>query len=242
MGDTREPEQGKGYVVLTGSGGGIGGACASLFNQRGWVVLGIDKAAPSTDDFATIEGDLRDDATIAAILSVVGNWPRVDTVVNCAAVVNESPAWSLATSDWMDIYQINVVTAYELVRALLPSLERSTAGSVVNVASIAGQRSGAFSSPCYAASKAAMIALSRSMARLLAERNIRVNCVNPGITETGMIQHWSKERMHDATVPIPLRRAGTPTEVAEAIYFLGSSSASYITGAQLDVNGGLHMA
>ncbi len=231
-----------GRAIVTGSASGIGAACASLFVQKGWVVLGVDRADQSSELPYTLQGDLRDESTISQVLAAVGEWPCIDAVVNCAAVVNESEPWSLSTEEWLDVYHVNVVASYNLVRALLPLLERSEGPSIVNIASIAGQRSGAFSSPCYAASKAAMIALSRSMARLLADRHIRVNCVNPGITDTEMIGHWSEERMRDATAPIPLHRAAMPSEVAEAIYFLASGSASYITGAQLDVNGGLHMA
>lgn len=228
-------------VVITGASSGIGRACAEKFRALGHRVVGVDRHDASAE-WPTVEADVSDGRALlklADYLTVVAG--RVDALVNCAAVSNETDIWSISEDEWRQVLDVNLVGIYRTVSALLPLLRQSGGASIVNVGSVAGQRSGRFSSASYAASKGGVITLSRSMARALAEEGIRVNCVNPGFTDTPFIAPWSPERRQAACNEVPLRRIGAPEEIAEAVVFLVSPRASYITGAHLDVNGGLHM-
>ena len=229
-------------ILVTGSSSGIGRACAELFTKRGDDVLGVDQIALEGAGFPSIVGDLTLDTTLDEVVKALSSGTGLDVLVNCAAIVNEDDPWDLTVHDWLRIYEVNVVSVYRLTTRVLPYLKSAQNASIINIGSIAGQRSGKFSSPCYAASKAALIGLRRSLARLLASDGIRVNCVNPGITSTPMIEHWDAETRRDAVESVPLGRLGSADDIAAAVEFLASQSASYISGAQIDVNGGLHMS
>ena len=228
-------------ILITGSSSGIGRACAELFTKMGDDVLGVDQIVLEGAAFPSIIGDLTLDETLDEVVNALSLSHGLDVLINCAAIVNEDDPWELTLQDWLRIYEVNVVSVYRLTTRVLPYLKTAPNASIINIGSIAGQRSGKFSSPCYAASKAALIGLSRSLARLLASDGIRVNCVNPGITSTPMIEHWDSGRRRDAEESIPLGRLGCAEDIAAAVEFLVSQSASYITGAQIDINGGLHM-
>ncbi|MDG6908215.1 MAG: SDR family oxidoreductase [Nitrososphaerota archaeon] len=228
-------------ILVTGSSSGIGRACAELFAKCGDFVLGVDRVAPIDAQFHSVVGDITSDQTLEEIEKSLSLDTGLDTLVNCAAIVNEDDPWKLTAQDWLQTYEVNVVSAYRLTVKMLPFLKVSKNASIVNIGSIAGQRSGKFSSPCYSVSKAALIALSRSFARLLASDGIRVNCVNPGITATPMIDHWDATQRNEAVDSVPLGRLGIAEDIAAAVAFLASAEASYVTGTQFDVNGGLHM-
>lgn len=229
-------------ILVTGSSSGIGRACAELFTKRGDNVLGVDQIALESAVYPTIVGDLSLDKTLDRVVDALESNIGLDVLINCAAIVNEDDPWELTVQDWLRIYEVNVVSVYRLTAKVLPYLKAAINAAVVNIGSIAGQRSGEFSSPCYAASKAALIGLNRSFARLLAPNGIRVNCVNPGVTWTPMIEHWQSDRRRGAEESVPLGRLGSAEDIAATVEFLVSQNASYITGAQFDVNGGLHMA
>lgn len=228
-------------ILVTGSSSGIGRACAELFTKRGDFVLGVDRVGLMEVPFHSVVGDITSDQTLEEITNSLSLDTGLDVLVNCAAIVNEDDPFELTVQDWLQTYDVNVVSAYRLTVKMLPFLKVSKNASIVNIGSIAGQRSGKFSSPCYSASKAALIALSRSFARLLASDGIRVNCVNPGITATPMIEHWDATRRSEAEESVPLGRLGVAEDIAAAVAFLASDESSYVTGAQFDVNGGLHM-
>ena len=229
-------------VVIAGSSSGIGKACAEWFETQGDTVWGFDRRNLPNAPWTTVVGDVSSRIHLTDFRTQLDTaHGHVDSLVYSVAMSNETDLWDMTDSEWQDVLNINLVGMFRFAHALVPLLKRSTTPSIVNVGSVAGQRSGKFSSASYAASKAGVIALSRSMARNLADHGIRVNCVNPGFTDTPLIGHWNADRRAAAGREVPLGRIGKPEEVARVIAFLASPEASYVTGTQVDVNGGLHM-
>lgn len=228
-------------VVITGASSGIGLTCAEMFHARGHQVVGVARRQ-QTVEWKTVQADVRDRQALLALAEYLKReWGRVDVLVNSAGISNGTDTGNTSDDEWRNILDVNLMGVFRTVETLLPLLRKSDAASIVNIGSAAGQRSGRFSSASYAASKGGVITLSRSLARALAEDGIRVNCINPGFIDTPMTAHWSEQRRQAACNEVPLGRFGSAAEVAEAVAFLASKQASYITGTHLDVNGGLHM-
>ena len=235
-------------VIVTGAAGGVGHATAVLFHRAGWYVVGIDrKAAVDTDEI---------DRFVVADLSVNGNVEttfrdldaeigRIDALVNNAAIQIAKPMVETTAEEWDLIMDTNVRMAFRTMLAAHARL-RERRGSVVNVSSVhavATSRSIAV----YAASKGALVALTRAAALELAEDGIRVNAVLPGAVDTPMLRagmlaradRTVEESMATLSSKTPLGRIGSAEEIAEAILFLADSDrSSFVTGQQLLVDGG----
>jgi 3-oxoacyl-[acyl-carrier protein] reductase len=143
-------------------------------------------------------------------------------------------------NDWEDVIGTNLTGCYRLCRALVPSMVRARFGRIVSVTSVVG-RVGSPGQANYAAAKAGIEGMTRSLARELATRNITVNCVAPGFIDTDMTRGLSDDRRRQLLDQVPLKRLGTPEDVASAVLFLLGEGAGYITGTTLDVNGGMYM-
>jgi NAD(P)-dependent dehydrogenase (short-subunit alcohol dehydrogenase family) len=240
-------------AIVTGGSSGIGRAAALLLADRGADVLAIGRRPEPLEKVAALDrrirphvGDLADPAEPERIAkTAIRQWGRIDVLVNNAGPYGPAPLAEV-TPDGIDrLVRLNIVAPSLLARACLdPLTERS--GAIVNVSSAYAQRAVAGGSH-YAATKAALESLTRSWALELAPRGIRVNAVSPGPTETGLLAGagLSGERI-DAIKQrerqrIPLRRRGEPVEVARWIVALADSSAAWITGEVLRVDGGLHL-
>lgn len=239
-------------IVLTGASRGIGHATAMHFADRGWRVISCSRSTvPDVCPFSQsqqqhIEMDFSSpgglDQGIAALLAFLDGDP-IHALVNNAGISPKlddgSKPDTLTTdrADWEEVFQVNVIAPALLTRALSDPLQRG-AGAVVNVTSIAGERVHQFAGPAYAASKAALAALTRELAADFSKLGVRVNAIAPGEIKTTMLSPDSEEVMLPT---IPLARLGTPEEVAQTIYFLCGDGASYITGAELQINGGQHV-
>lgn len=225
-------------VVVTGACGGIGAAVVALFNSSGWRTVGVDREdlMNRVEPTRFIKCDVADEGDLAAGVSALADESQVDALVNNAAVMVSKEFAALTIADWDLTMNTNVRPAFLLTQALLPKLAAS-AGGVVNVASvhaIATSRGVA----AYAASKGALVALTRATSLDLASSGVRCNAVCPGATDTPMLRAEP-----DALVSLiertPLRRVATPAEIAEAILFLADSDKSgFITGQTLIVDGG----
>jgi len=239
-------------LLLTGASRGIGHATACAFADAGWRVITVSRQAFDSkcpwDDGAQnhIQIDLSDIEAVQSGVSEINKMlsnGRLDALVNNAGISpkNESKnRLDFLHTDyerWLDVFNVNLFSAAILTRGLADALEAAS-GSVVNVTSIAGSRVHPFAGAAYACSKAALTALTREMARDLGGRGIRVNALAPGEIDTAILSPGTQEIVDR---DIPLRRLGTPQEVAETIRFLCSEQAAYVHGAELHINGGQHV-
>lgn len=237
-------------MVLTGASRGIGHATVKRFSAEGWRVLTCSRQAfdprcpwPGGEE-NHIQIDLASpDATIAAISVIkekIGG--RLHALVNNAGISPKGPGGArLNTLDtdlrtWGQVFHVNFFASIVLARGLKDELSAAQ-GSVVNVTSIAGSRVHPFAGAAYATSKAALAALTREMAHDFGPLGVRVNAIAPGEIETSILSPGTEKIVEQ----LPMRRLGQPREVADLIWFLCSDQASYISGAEIEVNGAQHV-
>ncbi|HEX4767872.1 MAG TPA: SDR family oxidoreductase [Lichenihabitans sp.] len=238
-------------MLLTGASRGIGHATVKRFSSAGWRVITCSRHAfPENCPWEMgpedhLQVDLADPADIATAINDVRErltGGRLDALVNNAGISPKGEGGSrLGTIEtdvtlWKKVMQVNFFAPVMLARGLIVELEAAH-GSVVNVSSIAGSRVHPFAGAAYATSKAALAALTREMAADFGPRGIRVNAISPGEIDTAILSPGT-EKIVDQ---LPLRRLGTPEEVAKAIYFLCTDQSSYVHGAEIHINGGQHV-
>ena len=239
-------------LLLTGASRGIGHATVKRFARDGWRVLTCSRHAfpencpwdAGEEDHVQI--DLSDPSSvieaIADIKARLGPSGRLDALVNNAGISPKGPEGerldtvSTDLRSWGHVFHVNFFAPVLLARGLIAELSAAQ-GAIVNVTSIAGARVHPFAGAAYATSKAALGALTREMAHDMGPRGIRVNAIAPGEIETDILSPGTEA----ITATLPLRRLGAPAEVAETIYFLCSERASYITGTEIEINGGQHI-
>ncbi len=225
----------KGKVALiTGGGAGIGAAAAALFRREGAKVLVVDQA-PGKGVFRADVADPK--APAAAVARAVSAFGRLDILVNNAAMRNYSAVADATPEEWRSVLDVNLLGAAAFARAALPALRRSGRASIVNVSScyaLTGRKGMAI----YDASKAALIALTRTLAHEEAARGVRVNAVCPGSTYTDFHRKRGLKRNARSDNSL-LGRWAEPAEIAWPILWLASDEASFVTGATLAVDGGL---
>ena len=196
---------------------------------------------PSAGTAHVFELDLASEESIKACAkAVIERLGKVDILVNNGGITRDILALRMKKKDWDDVLATNLTGAFLMTQACMGSMLKGRWGRVVNVASVVGEAGQAGQSN-YAASKAGLIGLTKSLARELASRTITVNAVAPGYIETAMTAVLTEEQRTAMTQQIPLARPGTDRDVAAAVAFLASDEAGYITGHTLDVNGGMYM-
>ncbi|MGA8869485.1 MAG: SDR family oxidoreductase [Candidatus Sulfotelmatobacter sp.] len=244
-------------AVVSGGAQGIGRAIAALFQREGACVFILDCDAtqgektaveltqqPASAPVRYIAANLRQPEEIRESIQAVEKFhKRVDVLVNNAGIEIEKPLQKLSVADWDMILEVNLRGAFLLTQAALPFFPDS-GGAIVNISSIHATHAFPDSIP-YACSKAGLVALTRNLALELAPRHIRVNCICPGYIDTRLWDEYlrhspnAKALADQVTALHPLGRRGMPTDVSEAALFLASESSSFITGADLIVDGGL---
>ena len=237
-------------VLVTGGSRGIGRACAVAFAKAGATVVisyaGNEAAAAEAVALAgpnarRMKFDVADTAACAAAVDeVVKGAGRLDVLVNNAGVAIDGLAVRVKDNDWDRTLDTNLKGAFALCRAAARPMMKQRSGAIVNLTSVVGE-TGNVGQAAYAASKAGLIGLTKSLARELSSRNIRVNAVSPGFIDTDMTAGLNAELKAKMTEGIPLGRLGSSDEVARAVLFLASDAASYVTGEVLKVNGGMYM-
>lgn len=165
----------------------------------------------------------------------------IDVLVCNAGLVGSNDLWTLEPEEWDRIVAVNLRASFFCAREAAVSMRARGGGSIVNIASVAGQIGGAATGPAYVASKAGMIGLTRSLARHFAASHIRVNCVAPADIETDMTAGWPEELRQRLKAMTPLARFGHVGEVSQAVLYLAGEGASFVTGHTLNVNGGIYM-
>ena len=240
-------------AVVTGSAQGIGQAIATTLAQEGSDVVVADLDANRCEETVArvqqlgrkamaVSVNVGDwDQVKGMIDRVQKDWERIDILVNNAGITRDGLLLRMKEEDWQSVLQVNLTGTFFCVKAVLPTMSRQRSGRIVNIASIVGAI-GNIGQANYAASKAAVIGLTKTVAREYASRNITVNAVAPGFIDTAMTQDLSAETKEALLNQIPLKRLGQPSDIADAVSFLCSEKAGYITGHVLHVNGGMHMA
>ena len=238
-------------LILTGASRGIGHATVKRFSSAGWRVIpcsrhAFPEACPweaGPEDHMQI--DLSDFQALPDSINILRSklaQGGLNALVNNAAISPKEPSGnrldSISTEmdDWRHVFRVNFFAPIMLARGLFKELKRSN-GAIVNVTSIAGVRVHPFAGTAYATSKAALASLTREMAADFGPHGIRVNAIAPGEIKTSILSPNTEEQL----IPeIPMRRLGTPEEVAKTIYFLCSEQSSYVNGAEIHINGGQH--
>ncbi|MHC4909567.1 MAG: 3-oxoacyl-ACP reductase FabG, partial [Planctomycetota bacterium] len=185
--------------------------------------------------------DVTDPDTIKpAVARTLELYGRIDVLVNNAGITRDQLMLRMKPDDWDAVIATNLTAAYSMVQAVLKTMIKQRSGRIINVTSVVGQ-SGNAGQANYAASKAGLIGFTKALALEVASRNITVNAVAPGLVDTDMTRAITGAAQEDWAAKIPLKRLGTPEDIAAAVAFLASDEASYITGHVLAVNGGMYM-
>ena len=241
-------------VLITGAAGGIGRATARLFAQHGWEIALVDiHSAALSEARAEIQtygrtlakvcdvSDFRQvQATAAEILREA---EKIDVLVNNAGVSQPKPVAELEESEWDRTLAVNLKSAFNWSKALLPAMLSRQSGKIINISSMSAKRGGGpgtVSKACYAASKAGLLGFTRGLAREVAP-HVQVNAICPGLIATPMTGGLLAGAPDELLSLIPLQRVGTPEDVANLIFFLASPGADYLTGEIIDVNGGMYI-
>ena len=240
-------------VLVTGGSRGIGRACALAFAEAGATVVltYVGNEAAAREAVAGVEAaggkgiaaqlDVANTQAGAELIErIVKEQGRLDVLVNNAGVAVDGLSMRVKDADWDRQIDTNLKGAFGLMRAASRPMMKQRQGAMVNLTSVVGE-TGNVGQAVYSASKAGLIGLTKSFARELASRNIRVNAVSPGFIETDMTAHLGEDLKKKMMEGIPLGRLGGAKEIAQAVRFLASDEAGYITGEVLKVNGGMYM-
>ena len=235
-------------AIVTGAASGIGKYCSLSFAEKGVKVIVVDlnkKGAEETNleiqrkggKAIFIKADVSKKEDVESIVNITeNNFGKIDVLVNCAGICQIRNIEDITEQEWDEVMSVNLKGTFLMCQSILKKMKKYKWGKIVNMASLAGEVGGIMVGANYAASKAGIICFTKSLAKYAAQYNINVNSVSPGFIKTEMTKDF---RYNPDTVP--LGRVGTPGEVSDVILFLCSDAARYITGANIDVNGGVYM-
>jgi 3-oxoacyl-[acyl-carrier protein] reductase len=239
-------------ALVTGASRGIGKACVDALASTGHRIVLAARSVDRLEEPANavraagaeafpIEMDLSKPESIAnGVSRAIKEFGRIDILVNNAGMTKDGLAVRMKQADWEIVLQTNLSGSFYVIQQVLPAMMRERWGRIVNISSVVGEM-GNGGQANYAASKAGLLGLTKSLAQEVGSRNITVNAIAPGFIETDMTHGLSAELRQKLLDETPLKRMGTPQDVASAVRFLASDEASFITGHVLDVNGGIYM-
>ena len=239
-------------ALITGASQGIGRACAITLAKAG---ARVALAARNEAKLAEVAGEIKagggtaevfaidiasEESIKAGAKTVIGHFGSIEILVNNAGITKDTLLLRMKRADWDDVITTNLTGTFLLTQALLSPMLKARWGRIVNITSVVGE-TGQAGQANYAASKAGLIGFTKSLARELASRGITANAVAPGYIETAMTAVLDEKQRGAMLANIPLGRAGTDQDIANAVRFLASDEAAYVTGHVLDVNGGMYM-
>lgn len=236
-----------GNILITGASGGIGAAIAEAFAKKGYnIILNYNKNEQRAQNLAkklnrnygvnclSYGCDITDSEAVKKMFEEIGD---VDILVNNAGISQQKLFTDISDEDWRKMISVNTDGIFFCSREALKGMIRKKSGSIINIGSMWGEV-GASCEVHYSASKAAVIGLTKALAKEVAPSNIRVNCISPGVIDTEMMNSFSEEDKAQLVEETPLMRLGTPEDIANAAVFLASEKSAFITGQILGVNGG----
>ncbi len=240
-------------ALITGAARGIGKALALRFAAEGaniaFTDLAIDENGKKTEEeiaalgvkvkgYASNAADFAQTETV--VKEVVADFGRIDILVNNAGITRDGLMLRMTEAQWDSVISVNLKSAFNFIHAVLPVMMRQRGGSIINMASVVGVHGNAGQSN-YAASKAGLIALAKSIAQEVGSRGIRANAIAPGFIETAMTAALPDDIRAEWVKKIPLRRGGQVDDIANVATFLASDMSSYVTGQVIQVDGGMNM-
>jgi 3-oxoacyl-[acyl-carrier protein] reductase len=240
-------------ALVTGASRGIGQAIALALGQAGATVIGTatsDKGAQAISDYlaaADIKGggmklDVTDAAEVDAVIAAIEkDFGAIGILVNNAGITRDNLLMRMKDEEWDEIMATNLTSVFRLSRAVLRAMMKARAGRIISIASVVGAMGNAGQTN-YSAAKAGIMGFTKSLAREVGSRNITVNCVAPGFIDTDMTRALPDAQRQALLAHIPLGRLGSAEDIAQAVAFLASPAAGYISGTTLHVNGGMYMA
>ncbi|MFZ9723213.1 MAG: 3-oxoacyl-ACP reductase FabG [Burkholderiaceae bacterium] len=240
-------------ALVTGASRGIGQAIAMALAEQGHLVIGTATSSTGAQAIGEALATMpvpgkgvclnvnEPGACEAAVAEIIKTHGRLDILVNNAGITRDNLALRMKDDEWQDVIDTNLTAAFRLDRAVLKPMVKARWGRIIHITSVVGT-SGNPGQMNYAASKAGLGGLSRSLAREVGSRGITVNCIAPGFIQTDMTDALSPEQVKSLVDQIPLQRLGSPLDIASSVVFLCSEGASYITGTTLHVNGGMVMS
>lgn len=233
-------------VLITGASHGIGAASAALFAKQGYRVFlnycsSQEEAVKISDETGAVPvcADVSDPMQVQQMVEWIHQeYGRIDVLVNNAAIAQQKLFSDITLEDWERMFAVNTRGTFLVTKAVLPDMIHKKQGKIIQVSSIWGM-TGASCEVHYSASKAAIIGFTKALAKELGPSNIQVNCVAPGVVDTKMNAHLTREELEEICEEIPLGRFARPEEIAKIILFLAGEESDYFTGQVISPNGGL---
>ncbi len=244
--------QEKAVVLVTGAGRGIGKAILLKLAKPGAIAIGVDynkEGVQAINDFLKERGclgegftmDVTQPSSIAEVMEeIYKKYGAVSILVNNAGITKDNLFMRMSSTEWDQVLATNLTSVFNVSRACIRDMVKARWGRIINITSVVGCAGNAGQTN-YAASKAGIIGFSKSLAMEVASRGITVNCVAPGFIETAMTEQLSEEQRSQLLTTVPMKRMGSIDDVANAVEFLASEKASYVTGMTMHVNGGMYM-
>ena len=236
-------------VIITGGSRGIGYSILKEFYENSSEILTIGSNLKNLEnvkkDFPKIkikQLDLKNNSDLTKIFpKLIDELHAIDVLVNNAGITKDNITLRMKEEEWRDVIDVNLNSVFYLCQFAIKSMIRKKSGNIINITSVVGHTGNAGQAN-YTASKAGIVAMTKSLAKEYAKKNIRLNCVSPGFIATDMTKDLKEEYQSELLKNIPINRLGSGKDIANAVLFLASDAASYITGETIHVNGGMYMA